>query len=262
MTFNAKNEDPAIINHDDGLKSLESARMIAIDTIRIDEHSRLTFTKKVKKVFPMLPQDTLVVYQDKYNSDELLFKVQRDGSIVDGWLVKRRRVAIANYKSSSLKDTNNRLLTISSNKIFQTTSDTSSEFGKKVPSVLIVDDEEDVLYAFEVILSSQKYHVKAFSGSKEALKHIVEQNNYSQYALAIIDIRLPDINGIQLYQILKIINKKIKVLFVSALDAAEELTSLFPEIRTGDIIRKPVSQQDFIEKVDEILTSSTPDNSS
>ena len=184
MTFNAKNEDPAIINHDDGLKSLESARMIAIDTIRIDEHSRLTFTKKVKKVFPMVPQDTLVVYQDKYNSDELLFKVQRDGSIVDGWLVKRKRVAIANHKPSSLKDTNNRLLTISSNKIFQTTSNTSSEFGKKVPSVLIVDDEEDVLYAFEVILSSQKYHVKAFSGSKEALKHIVEQNNYSQYSFS------------------------------------------------------------------------------
>lgn len=261
MTFNAKNEDPAIINHDDGLKSLESARLIAIDTIRIDEHSRLTFTKKVKKVFPMAPQDTLVVYQDKYNSDELLFKVQREGSIVDGWLVKRRRVGIANHKPSSLKDTNNRLLTISNNKIFQTTSNTSSEFGKKVPGVLIVDDEEDVLYAFEVILSSQKYHVKAFSGSKEALKHIVEQNNYSQYSLAIIDIRLPDINGIQLYQILKIINKKIKVLFVSALDAAEELTSLFPEISTGDIIRKPVSQQDFIEKVDEILSSTAPDNS-
>ena len=55
MTFNAKNEDPGIINHEDGLKSLESARMIAIDKIRIDEHSRLTFTKKVKKVFPMAP---------------------------------------------------------------------------------------------------------------------------------------------------------------------------------------------------------------
>ena len=82
LTFNAKNEDPAIINHDDGLKSLESARMIAIDTIRIDEHSRLTFKKKVKKVFPMLPQDTLVVYQDKYNSDELLFKVQFSATVV------------------------------------------------------------------------------------------------------------------------------------------------------------------------------------
>jgi len=61
---------------------------------------------------------------------------------------------------------------------------------------------------------------------------------------------------------LKIINKKIKVLLVSALDAAEELTSLFPEIRTGHIIREPILLQDFIEKVDEILTSSTTDKSS
>ena len=58
LTLKAKNEDPAIINHDDDLKSLESAMMIAIDTIRIDEHSRL----KSKKIFPMAPQDTFTRY--------------------------------------------------------------------------------------------------------------------------------------------------------------------------------------------------------
>jgi DNA-binding NarL/FixJ family response regulator len=64
---------------------------------------------------------------------------------------------------------------------------------------------------------------------------------------------MPHINGIQLYQILKILNKDIKVLFVSALDAAEEITGIFPEIESSNIMRKPFSKDLFIQKVQEII---------
>jgi DNA-binding NarL/FixJ family response regulator len=66
---------------------------------------------------------------------------------------------------------------------------------------------------------------------------LIDLNNSSHYDLAIIDIRMPELNGIQLYQMLKIINKNIKVLFISALDAADEILSMFPEIGSGSIIR-------------------------
>jgi DNA-binding NarL/FixJ family response regulator len=66
---------------------------------------------------------------------------------------------------------------------------------------------------------------------------------------------MPHINGIQLYQILNIINKNIKVLFVSALDAAEEIMSMFPEVKPSSIIRKPVLSKYFIEKVQETINS-------
>jgi hypothetical protein len=72
--------------------SFDSNRLIAVDTIRVDEHSRLTFTKKVKNVFPIVVGDTIVVYQDKYNKKELLFKIQRGNNIVDNWIVKRKDV--------------------------------------------------------------------------------------------------------------------------------------------------------------------------
>ena len=65
---------------------------------------------------------------------------------------------------------------------------------------------------------------------------------------------MPHINGIQLYQILKITNKN-KVLFISALDAAEEVMSMFPEVKPSNIIRKPVSSQYLIEKVQETINS-------
>jgi DNA-binding NarL/FixJ family response regulator len=67
---------------------------------------------------------------------------------------------------------------------------------------------------------------------------------------------MPHINGIQLYQILKIINKNIKVLFISALDAAAEVMSMFPEVKPISIIRKPDSAEYYIEKVQETINSS------
>ena len=87
------------------------------------------------------------------------------------------------------------------------------------------------------------------------MKHLIDLNNpTSYYDLAIIDIRMPELNGIQLYHMLKIINKNLKVLFISALDAADEILSMFPEINSRNIIRKPVSQSHFVNKVKDILT--------
>nr|MDP8941459.1 hypothetical protein [Thermoproteota archaeon] len=90
MRFNTKNDDIFYLtsnsrfpSFDNAKTSFDSNRLIAVDTIRVDEHSRLTFTKKVKNIFPILAGDTIVVYQDKYNSKELLFKIQRGSNVVD-----------------------------------------------------------------------------------------------------------------------------------------------------------------------------------
>jgi CheY-like chemotaxis protein len=251
---------------DEDRTSFESNRLIAVDTISIDEHSRLTFTKKVKNVFPIVAGDIIVVYQDKYNSKELLFKIQRGNNIVDNWIVKRKDVSGIDKNPSQVSKANAKKIIPYDNDIYSDKND-----NKKIPNIILVDDEHDILYSFKTILSDQGYNVKSFTESKEALKHIIELNYSSSsnnntitsslhpphYDLAIIDIRMPHINGIQLYQILKIINKNIKVLFISALDAAEEILSMFPEVKPSSIIRKPVSQEYFIEKVQEDISSTT-----
>ena len=62
---------------------------------------------------------------------------------------------------------------------------------------------------------------------------------------------MPVINGIQLYQILTIINPNMKVLFVTGLDAVFELTSLY-KIKEEDIIKKPCNYDQFIKKINDI----------
>ena len=64
---------------------------------------------------------------------------------------------------------------------------------------------------------------------------------------------MPGINGIQLYSKLKVMNPDIKVLFLSALDAVEELLSIFSDIKSSEIIRKPIEPQELLAKVSRIL---------
>jgi CheY-like chemotaxis protein len=116
-------------------------------------------------------------------------------------------------------------------------------------NILLVDDEEDILYTFKKCLSSEGYNVEAFSDSMEGLRHFAKVNP-SHYKLSILDIRMPGLNGLQLYYRLKTINRNIKILFVSALDAVPELMSILPDVKTTDgIIRKPVALDDFISTV-------------
>ena len=96
-------------------------------------------------------------------------------------------------------------------------------------NILLIDDEEDILYTFKQGLASEGYNVEAFVDPMEAFAHFVNVNP-SHYNLAILDIRMPGLNGLQLYYRLKTINRNIKILFVSALDAVPELISILPDV--------------------------------
>jgi CheY-like chemotaxis protein len=123
-------------------------------------------------------------------------------------------------------------------------------------NIMIVDDEPDILSTYEYFLSAEGYNVQAFTDPQEALKHFVQlPDPSSYYKLAILDIRMPRLNGLQLFYKIKISSPKIKIMFCSALDIAEELTSILPDIKYDDIIKKPVEREYFISKINSILNN-------
>jgi two-component system, OmpR family, response regulator ChvI len=114
--------------------------------------------------------------------------------------------------------------------------------------VMLVDDEPDMIITYKSFLHSEGYSVDAFSNSQEALRHFA-QVDPSHYDLVIMDIRMPHLNGLQLYHRMKGINSSVRVLFISALDAVEELVSILPDIKRNSIIRKPVEKDHFVKRV-------------
>lgn len=214
LRFNGKRriEDEPFDMH---LKNFDLNRLLVIDSIRVDEHSRLTVTKRMKDVLPIMAGDTITVFQDRYNKD-LLFDIQHQSNTVNTWVIRKSPITISNIVEgrTTVKTYQEHLAEIIKNKSENVSSNYYNDNDAKI---LLIDDEEDLLTVYKLFLSSAGYtNLKAFSDPREGLKHVVDLKDPSHYDLAILDIRMGDINGIQLYQILKIMRPNIKVLFVSA----------------------------------------------
>jgi two-component system response regulator ChvI len=123
------------------------------------------------------------------------------------------------------------------------------------PTVMLVDDEPDILAIFKTYLTSEGYNVEAFSDSYLALQSFA-RSEPRHYDLLVLDIRMPTINGLQLYQRLKAVDPYVKVIFLSALEATDELVSILDGVKTADVIRKPIDGKHFIQKVKATIESS------
>jgi len=121
-------------------------------------------------------------------------------------------------------------------------------------NILLVEDEPDVLLSFKTVLVSHGYNADTFTDSFEAFKHFTMLNR-PFYNLALLDIRMKGMNGIQLYQKLKTIDDRLRIRFITALDAANELISLVPNLDPLHIIKKPISNEDLLNIVKSAVSS-------
>ena len=124
--------------------------------------------------------------------------------------------------------------------------------------VLVVDDEHDNCTIFKIALEDDGFEVDSFNDSTAALSAF--KPNY--YDALIFDIRMPTMNGYELYEKVKKIDDKVKVCFLTAYSEhyTEEFEKRFSSSSTSTslsniyFIRKPITLDDLVEKVNEIIT--------
>ena len=118
----------------------------------------------------------------------------------------------------------------------------------KVPTVLLIDDDPSISFLFTQYLRSAGMVVDSFNDPEKALTHFIE-SDYRYYDIVITDIRMAHLNGFELYQQLKTLDPSVQIIFVTALDIAQEITTLLPEVKLNQFLIKPVNPNVLINSV-------------
>lgn len=90
--------------------------------------------------------------------------------------------------------------------------------------VSIVDDELDItqLYQDAIYGHINGISVVCFNNPITALEHFIE--NKKDYVLVISDLRMPNLNGLDLLNKIKMLNSNVKTILVSAYEVKEDKT--------------------------------------
>jgi CheY-like chemotaxis protein len=117
--------------------------------------------------------------------------------------------------------------------------------------ILAVDDEPDNVSVLKMALEDEGFAVDAFTDSLLALSTFKPR----MYDLLIFDIKMPTMNGFELYEKMKQLDNKIKVCFLTAFGEGyyEELKRRFPESSDVYFLRKPIRLNDLVKKINEFI---------
>ena len=123
----------------------------------------------------------------------------------------------------------------------------------KPKRIMVIDDEEDVTLLLKLILEGENQDVTFTFAVDSFNDPLVALENYRRdsYDLVIIDIIMPKLDGLELYNELKKKDKNVKVCFLTAGEMYYERyrNSIFPELSTVKIIQKPISNKELLRKI-------------
>ena len=114
--------------------------------------------------------------------------------------------------------------------------------------ILLVDDEPDITFSFNMILEDHGFAVDSYNDPILALSSFKS----GIYAIAILDIRMPGMNGFELSLKLRKADNKLKILFMTAYDIHEEginQTKLKVIEEKPVILKKPISLFELVSKI-------------
>ena len=119
-------------------------------------------------------------------------------------------------------------------------------------SILIVDDEIDITLAFKKGLESNGFMVDIYNDPVTALLNF--KSDF--YDLILVDVRMPKMNGFELYQEIEKLDKKSKVCFITAFEVYyHALREIFPTLEVSCFIRKPIEIDDLVKRINSEIHS-------
>jgi DNA-binding response OmpR family regulator len=127
--------------------------------------------------------------------------------------------------------------------------------------VLLVDDEPDLNLTLKITLEENGFKVDSFTDPLSALENF-KGEAAGMYELLILDMKMPGINGFELYRQIKKIDDKVKVCFLTAgeMDYGQFRKELFPALDNNSYIQKPIENEVLIKRLNRILSANNDNN--
>jgi two-component system catabolic regulation response regulator CreB/two-component system response regulator ChvI len=123
--------------------------------------------------------------------------------------------------------------------------------------LLIVDDEHDIISPLNCLFQENGFEVVSFTDPLLALERFKPQ----YYDLLILDIKMPQMNGFELYRQIRRKDDSVKVCFLTALgdlrNYEQYKNEAYPKPNERHFIAKPIPNDEIIRRVNEILTKNS-----
>ncbi len=110
--------------------------------------------------------------------------------------------------------------------------------------ILVIDDDEVVRKNFKAILELEGYNVDTAVTGKEA----IEKSNANFYNLALIDIRLPDMEGTQLLTTMRETIPKMVKIIVTGYPSLENAKDAVNMSADGYVVKPIMDTDEFLQK--------------
>jgi len=115
-------------------------------------------------------------------------------------------------------------------------------------NIALVDDDKNILASVTMLMEQEGYQVRSFSDPAAALTALTT----TPPDMAILDIKMPRMDGLELLRRLKQVTPELPVIFLTSKD--EEIDELMGlNAGADDYIRKPFSQRLLLERVRAVL---------
>ncbi len=114
--------------------------------------------------------------------------------------------------------------------------------------ILLVEDEENIRKAIAMNLELEQFEVVATDNGKKALEYVDHQH----FDLLILDIMLPDVDGLSICEQVRLQNRDVAIMFVSAKDTPHDRIL---GLKTGadDYLTKPFHLEELLLRVRKLL---------
>jgi CheY-like chemotaxis protein len=126
--------------------------------------------------------------------------------------------------------------------------------SQRKKKILLVDDEPDTCMVYQIVLEDAGFECISYTDSIKALQEF----RRFYYDLILLDIKMPVLNGFELCEKIREIDKTVHIIFITASEVYYEKFrgQHFPELGKINYIKKPIGNDELVRLVNMIIANS------